>query len=299
MKILYVAKHGSGGNQDEDAIAHALTTLGHEVIRIQEHKGGAATGESADFLLFHKWSGRMANKVIPWLKMKKVFWYFDLVDYQQDPTLRKRNLNRINWMGSTVPMVDLGFCTDGDWVRKDYSGGKLVRLLQGADGRFIGKQNSARDPIEILFTGISKGGGVKRIGFVDDMVTRYGDKFEHISSGSYQHSLGRRITRAKIVVAPDSPVTNYYWSNRVYTSLGFGAFMLHPYCKTLLSHYEDRKEIVYYKSRKELHKLIEYYLSRPEERERIAEAGMKRTLAEHTYKHRCEKLIQIVKERLF
>ena len=50
--------------------------------------------------------------------------------------------------------------------------------------------------------------------------------------------------------------------------------------------FEPDEEAVYFKSLKELPELIDRYLKDPEERARIATAGRRRFLSEHTVGHR-------------
>lgn len=294
MRILYVAKHGSGGNQDEDAITNALTQLGHQVVCVQEGRTPRADLKY-DLVLFHKWDDVLTMRRI---RAPKVFWYFDLVDFPDD-TLAKRNQNRMDWMKRVTPHVAIGFCTDGDWVNRDTTG-KLVRLLQGADGRLAFPGTPGTLLIPILFTGI-KNGGAKRYSFVDHMErtwNRGGKQSFYHAQRVHGKPLADLIASSKVVVAPDGPVTDHYWSNRVYLTLGFKAVLFHPYCATLEDHYKDREEIVYYHSREELRELLLTYFQSPEDRKRIAHNGYQRTITEHLYLHRCKTLIQTVKERL-
>lgn len=291
MRIAYVAKHYSGGNDDEGAIHFALERLGHEVIRIQESKGSKVLGYRPDIVLFHKWYD---TESIARISCPKVFWYFDLVNYP-DLSLRGRCQERIRWMDLVMPLVDLGFCTDGDWVRRNPA--KLIHLTQGADERVMDKGKWLPNQPPILFTGI-RNGGRGRVAFVDMMRERYGDKFKWIERGTYGRRLADQIASSQIVVCPDSPVTNHYWSNRVYMAAGFQGFIIHPYCLHLTADYEDRRELLFYTDSINLHALIEHYLSVPEERERVALAAFNRTKAEHTYRHRCETLIRTIKDRL-
>lgn len=303
MKILYVANHNQPtGNDDEGAIAYALEKLGHTVELLSERKGEKAVkiAPRFDLLLFHKWehTGWLERISIP-----KVFWYFDLVKYQ-DTALVSRNGTRINWMKKTINLVDLGFCTDGDWVNQD-STGKLIRLTQGADERKIGFGNPYAVPstlvnnASILFTGIRNGGGTGRIDFVDSMKAKYGEQFSHISKGVHGAELANLIASKAIIVAPDSPITDNYWSNRVYLTLGFGGFLLHPYCRTLVNQYANNKHIVYYSSRDDLHDLITYFLEHPDLRKDIQVQALAHTTSHHTYYHRCRILIDTVNQRIF
>lgn len=298
MRIAYIARHGQvNSNDDEGAIAYALRKLGHDVMLLSEGSGHAVYNLRPDLVLFHKWSDTNALRRLP-TRVKKVFWYFDLVEFP-DSSLETRNSARRSWMESVTPVVDLGFCTDGDWVAKD-STGKLVWLPQGADERVIGPGRFADSNVlpSILFTGIGRAGGVGRGNFVQDMMDRYGGRFRQVARGVYGRRMADLISQFGIVVAPDAPITDRYWSNRVYLCLGFGAFLLHPKCVNLLHHYQDAVDIVYYSNRKELHSLIEHYSEQSEKRKIIANSGVLRTFKEHTYRHRCEILLSTVKDRL-
>lgn len=296
MRIGYVAKHDSGGNDDEGAITFALEKLGHSVQRLREQRGYVAYKFDCDFVLFHHWHD---IESIAKIGVPKVFWNFDLVTYP-DPTLRERNERRARWMQEVTGVSDLGFCTDGDWVNQDASG-KLVWLLQGADERVVGPGQLKDDlplPPPILFVGSYRGGGAGRESFVSEMQQHYSDDFGVVQR-THGRALADVIASTQIVVAPDHPATDRYWSNRVFNTLGFGGFLLHPRCKELETMYEDRQEIVFYDSRPELHELIEHYSRHPDVRRVIAKFGYEQTLQEHLYRHRVEQLVKTVQERLF
>lgn len=314
MRILYIAKHNQPqSNDDEGSISCSLQSLGHIVHIVKENRLDIKAFKTrADIMLFHHWNqfGIMKSIGVP-----KVFWNFDLVDFK-DSTMNHRTEERIHWMNQATEIVRLGFCSDGDWVHKDTTG-KLLRLTQGSDPRikydtdnplvcsnsttshYHGHDNYGQpvEDISILFTGSTKV-GQRRESFVAEMRNTYGDKFHQVGGRLHGERLRAVISRSQIVVAPDGPASNYYWSNRVYLMLGYGAFLIHPYCETLTYQYEDKKEIVYYHSREELHHLIDYYQDKPEERAAIAQAGLDRTRKEHTYLHRCKDLIKVVQSRL-
>jgi hypothetical protein len=54
---------------------------------------------------------------------------------------------------------------------------------------------------------------------------------------------------------------------------------------------EDRRHLVLYRSPRELFELIDHYLTHPDERRRIAEAGETLVLERHTYVHRVQALL--------
>lgn len=305
MKILYVAKHDSGGNDDEGAVSFALESLGHKVLRVPETVDEGflqAWCRGSDLCLFHKWYNLPLLKKI---EGPKAFWYFDLVDWPSDPSLRSRCETRKRWMADVVPLVDLGFCTDGDWVERwnkkiketndameglsDYSE-KLVTLRQGADERVVGFGCERERTIDVLMVGIGKGGGTERESFVQDLRDRYGQRFVHVERGVYGRQLADLVATAKVMVCPDSPVTDRYWSNRVYVLGGFGACLLHPVVSGLGQGG--------YKNRKDLFQQVDNLLESSDTRNMIQKVTLECIKTKHLYRHRCEELLRVVKERL-
>lgn len=295
MKILYIARHDqTGTNDDEGAIAHVLGKLGHPVIRVQETSKIKPWKHDADVCLFHHWSDIDAIREIA---IPKVFWCFDLIDYP-DKTLSHRNERRKEWMGRVTPLVDIGFCTDGDWVANDTSG-KLVQLMQGADERVMGPgDEGGRLDKDIVFVGGTHGGW-EREHCVYSLQQRYGKRFMAVSRGVHGRALANLLSTVPIAIAPTGPVTDRYWSNRVYMTLGFGGFLLHPYAADLTRHYAPGTELTYYQGQDDLHQKIDHFLKYPAERRLIQARALKRTTEEHTYRHRCERLIQVITERIF
>lgn len=293
MRIGYVGKFDQPNADDEGAITFALQALGHHVERVPERKGHTAKNFAVDFYLCHHWQDYAA---MAQLRRPKVAWTFDLITYP-DPMLARRNQERVVWMRRLADVADLIFSTDGDWVAQDETG-KFVWLPQGADERVVGRGIPHGDPVPLLFTGIGRGGGRERVEFILDMQERYGEGFRHIQKGVYGRDLAHLIASTGIVLAPSGPVTDRYWSNRVYNVLGFGGFLLHPFSEGLAKQYKDGAEIMFYRHRVHLHDLIREYRDDRAGRQRIALAGLETTKQRHLYRHRCERLVEVVKERL-
>ncbi len=293
--VLYVGKHDQllSSADDEGSIYDALQVYGHTVHRVREIMGRRAYRMKADFLLFHKWDDITGIEACD---MPRVFWYFDLVEYP-DSTIEARNQVRRNWMSKTLPLVHTGFCTDGDWVDKDYSG-KLIHLTQGADHRIVGKfiPSFHSHKHDILFTG-TKRGGIGRTSFVAEMENKWGKSFHHIQSGYYGLALNKLVSESSIVVAPDHPVTDKYWSNRIYVTLGSGGFLLHKSTKGLDNQYKNGCHYIAYDTRDILHQQIRYYLDSPNVRKEISEEGLRHTVSYHTYLNRVGDMIRTLKER--
>lgn len=81
---------------------------------------------------------------------------------------------------------------------------------------------------------------------------------------------------------------------RVFETLSTGSFLLTNWLPTLGDLFEDGKHLVTYKTLDEMVEKAKYYLEHDDEREKIAKAGHDKFMANHTYKHRVEKILSIV-----
>lgn len=299
MRIIYVGQHGSGGNQDEDAVAYALTQLGHQVTCVLDSQARAAELNQipTDFMLFSK--GPDTQFIREYTAAPIVLWYWDMVE-AADFTIADRGVKRTAWMAEIMPYISLGFCTDGDWVSRFPD--KFSWLMQGADERYMGYGTPNRQWPPILFAGTLRH-GLKRQAHIQSLQRMWNSKMAILGwQGPRYRKHGRELAdifaSTKIVIAPDGPQTDNYWSNRVYLTMGLGGFILHPYCARLAQQYVEGKELVMYHSQDQLNDLIHEYLADDAKREAIRLAGFNRTQAEHTYRHRCAELVRIVQERV-
>lgn len=315
MKILFIAKHGPIDNQDEDAVTYALTQLEHEVVCVEENPRRRKESEkelesialTCDFALGFKCP---TISLLGNLPCPKVIWYFDKVGDGGDTSLTPRSKSRIAWFRDMLPYCRIAFITDGDFVASnpwDYTRkGVIKQLMQGTDERFIGfgqyPKDSIEQPPEIVFAGMVNH-GQDRAAHIRHLQGRWNSHFGILGDGG----LGRRIhgrqladyfSATKIVVSPQGPNTDRYWSNRVYLTTGLGGFLLHPYCDGLVDHYTPNKDLIYYHDWKELDDLIVYYLNNDTAREEMRQAGYERTIKDHLYRHRCQTLIKLVEEVL-
>jgi hypothetical protein len=307
MRVLYVAySHAADhDNADENCIGWCLERLGHTVVRVRERECGdhlphLLKGEPFDFVLFHKWEEYDVLAALPW---PKVNWYFDLISNNDDQTLLSRMEFRRRWYSKVLPLCSLIAFTDGDWVAHDRTG-KLRWLTQGCDPRVAGPGKPYEGPPRppLLFAGMIHHGH-RRAAHVAELKARYGDDLEILGDrfGPAFRKHGRELAdymAGRIVIAPDGPCTDRYWSNRVYQALGFGAFLLHPHCRALAEHYHFGQELAVYRGWDELHNQIELYRQHEVQRNFLAAAGLHRTLREHTYKHRVERLVEEVRKVL-
>jgi hypothetical protein len=104
---------------------------------------------------------------------------------------------------------------------------------------------------------------------------------------------------AKIVVG-DNAVNSIpgYWSDRLYLSMGCGAFLLYPYVPGIEGQFRDGEHLVLYKDEKDLHKKIRHYLKHKEERWEIAWNGWEHAHQNHTIPHRVQAIEEILRSAL-
>lgn len=85
---------------------------------------------------------------------------------------------------------------------------------------------------------------------------------------------------------------------RLYEATGVGAMLLTDRKDNLHELFEIGQEVVAYSSKEEAAEMVRHYLAHPHEAERIAKAGQARTLREHTYAHRMQELVPILKRHM-
>lgn len=132
----------------------------------------------------------------------------------------------------------------------------------------------------------------------------YGDRFLHVGgdgqTGTIRGNGLNEIYGDTKVAIGDSLCLNfsypYYWSDRVYETLGRGGFMIHPYIKGMENHFEDKKHLVFFEfgNFDQLKDLIDYYIEHDKEREKIRKAGHEHVKENHTYKNRWEVIMTTV-----
>jgi spore maturation protein CgeB len=83
-------------------------------------------------------------------------------------------------------------------------------------------------------------------------------------------------------------------NNRTFDVAACGAFQLIEFKEDLPNHFNEDEEMVSFKNDLELMKKLDYYMEFAEERQRIADNARNRVLKEHTFKHRMEKMLDII-----
>jgi spore maturation protein CgeB len=108
------------------------------------------------------------------------------------------------------------------------------------------------------------------------------------------------LHNSKIAFNRHSNLADLEYANnmRLYEATGVGTLLLTDYKQNLSDMFDPGREVIAYRNTDECVELAGYYLTHDEEREKIARAGQRRTLTEHTYHHRMQELVDIVQRYL-
>ncbi len=81
---------------------------------------------------------------------------------------------------------------------------------------------------------------------------------------------------------------------RLFEAAGCGAFQIADWKPALDSLFKPEREVVTFETRDELKEKVDYYLSRPEERQQIADRAYARAHREHTYEMRLREMFRVM-----
>ena len=109
----------------------------------------------------------------------------------------------------------------------------------------------------------------------------------------------RVMARSRITLNTHAAVAGHAANNlRLYEATGMGALLVTEARSNLGELFDVGAEVVAYENPREAGELVRYYLDHPEDAQAIAAAGQARTLREHTWTNRMERLSRIIGERL-
>ena len=92
----------------------------------------------------------------------------------------------------------------------------------------------------------------------------------------------------------DSHVPCHQASPKLFEAMACGSFVLSDKQKDAEALFQDKKHLVFFNNEQDLRSKIQYYLERPEERQRIADAGCMEVTTHHTYQHRLKYILDML-----
>lgn len=314
MRIVFYGNFGVSYSSETHHAA-SLELLGHEVIRLQEPKFAAdeilAEALKSDLFVWiktHGWNtpGDM-HRTLSTLRdagVPSISYHLDLymglrrwTQYRNDPFL----------MG-----LDHFFTVDqlmADWLNENTPvRGHYVPAGVFEPECYIAPPTNCRHPFanDVIFVGQRNyhPEWPYRPQLIDWLQDTYGDRFTRIAGDTPAGTTrGRELNRlyadSKVVVG-DSLCLNfdypYYWSDRVYETVGRGGFLIHPRVKGMERHFEDHEHLAFYDygDFDQLHDLIEYFLRDHDARNEVRTAGQAHVKANHTYTQRWTEILKAV-----
>jgi len=313
MRIVFVGNFGVDYSS-ENHHKKSLESLGYEVIAMQE---GVVNGEQilaeareSDLLVFIHTHGWQTSGLVECLKELKdlgiptMTYHLDLwfgIERQKD--LEEDGFYENIGHFFTVDKLMANWFNENTDVKGHYLQAGVFDeecYIQEVTDE-LREQSIIKD---VVFVG-SKGYHYEwqwRPQLINWLRETYGDNFTHVGgdgdTGTIRgKNLNATYTISKVAVG-DSLCLNfdypYYWSDRVYETLGRGGFMIHPYIKGMEKHFEDGKHLVFFKfgDLDDLKSKIDYYLEHDEERENIRRAGHQHVKQNHTYKNRWQTILK-------
>lgn len=324
MTILYVGNF-SQRHCTEVHLAATLESLGHEVIRLQENElqlDWAVNPEGVDLFLYTRtWGDKVTLEDLEKLRRARI----PTVSYHLDlyVGLSRKYLHEgktLDEVLQTDPFwrTDFVFTPDGDPKSAEVFERNGVNHYYIKPGVFH-PECYMSDHIkgseylaDVLFVGGGDWPGSpngyghpewpyrdRLIGWLYDTYGARFTKFGYPQETIRNAGLNELYANSKVVIG-DSVCLGfnhtYYWSDRVYETLGRGGFLIHPYIKGMEEEFKDGVHLVYYKygDFNELKAKIDYYLEHDEERERIRKAGHEFVKNHATYHARLTNMLQTV-----
>jgi hypothetical protein len=286
----------------ETHLAKTLENLGHEVIRLQEDTTQDVVGKCDLFLFTRTWGNTVKMEHLQEYKKMKiptVSWHLDLyVGLQRDGGID----NDPFWR------TDFVFTPDGDPKSAEVFKEKGINHHYMKPGVFKDECYIPKIPTpdrhELIFVGSYNyhPEWPYRQQLIDFLKSTY-PQFEHWGPEGRGlvrgDALNRLYANTKVVVGDslclgfDKP---YYWSDRVYETLGRGGFLIHPYIEGMDEEFVDGVHLAYYKygDFEELKAKIDYFLQADRVREDIRKIGHEFVKKHATYENRAKDVLDVV-----
>lgn len=320
MKIVYVGNF-TQQHCTEVHLAATLRDLGHEVIEVQENGGDdfwlfteLKAALPFDLFLFTRtWGQTVTLRHLALLKeagIPSASYHLDLyVGLQREDGLDNDPFWRTDYV----------FTPDGSEVAAKVFAEKGINHYYMKPGVFkpecyIAPVRPGMDKFNrVVFVGGGSATGEgpqyghkewpyrgELIKFLQDTYRSHFHKFGWPQETIRNEALNQLYAESAVVVGDSLCLENktrpYYWSDRVYETMGRGGFIIHPYIKGMEEEFKDGEHIVYYEfgNWADLKGKIDYYLEHDEERENIRHLGHQKVKADCTYHNRMAQMLETV-----
>ena len=201
---------------------------------------------------------------------------------------------------------------DAEYLSVAFDDAVLARLE--ADGVSAGPDTERRHPVSFVGSIHSDSvhrGGVQLFERLSSQVDMQlwgpiNAKLRHSSPIRARHhgqawgmDMYRVLAESRIAVNRHGDFAGGYAANmRMFEATGVGALLMTESATNLPDLFEPGREVVAYDDADDLIAKIRHFLEHEDERRRIAAAGQRRTLSQHTYRERMTQLAQMLEARL-
>ena len=304
MKVAFLGNFAVDYSS-ENHHKRSIEALGHEVVAMQEGVTPAEVvlgcAKNSDLFVWvhtHGWQTpghpSMADvlKELEVLGVPTITYHLDLWKGLE----RERDLEQDEF----YKHIGHFFTVDklmADWFNEN-TNVKGHYLPAGVYGEECYEAESEGKKYDVIFVG-SKGYHHEwpwRPQLIDWLKSTYGERFTHIGGdGELPTTRGEALNQlyadTKVVVG-DSLVLGfdypYYWSDRVYETIGRGGFLLMPYIKGLEDEFNLETELPTFRfgDFDNLKHTIDFYLKEDVFRETVRKKAFNKVVNNYTYKHR-------------
>jgi|15BtaG_2_1085339.scaffolds.fasta_scaffold00237_22 hypothetical protein len=305
MKIAFIGNFTQ--IYHEEGKARSLARLGHDVYRFAENTFNNEDVEeiislNVDLLIYAKLNISIDKK--DFLQkmgqhgIKRVCWHPDLMF----------NTEKERWLVSnpTYTLSDYIFTSDGGH-QKDFKklGLNHYCIRQAIYDKCCyrsEKELMSFKDVEIIFVGGSSHVlHSHRKEFLTILSDKFGNKFRHVGTfdEEWRNDALNDLFNSVSIVIGDSVYSPYYWSNRLYETIGRGAFIIHNKIEGIEDEYAKGLHFDTYENGNydDLISKIELHLQDTEELKKQGVAGMEYTRRNHTLMNRAQQVISIIERR--
>ena len=222
-----------------------------------------------------------------------------------------------NWkrFQKAIPSYDIHFVIRDDNISKLENKGAqhVIRYHKGYDSQYHRLLPNEEKKYDVFFAGrwekkresdiafLIQNGIFVTVAGINDWKRKgkYWDiiKGSFIETGVYGQDYTKALNHSKIALCFYSGWNKDLENSRMYEIPACGTFMLAKRNSENIKFFEEAKEAEFFLSDEELLEKVKYYLSHPQERQRIAAAGRKRCLTSgYSYRERLKWMLQIVCE---
>lgn len=270
-----IADDNLGGSIWIRHIGDTLSQMGHDV-RYCHYESDTL---SADYVIIQsEWIEKNAYKTSR--RAIVLLGHFTSVVYPDSTKLRERDIVLTQWKGEVVDDWEKRSGLKAHYFPHGYFPEEFTPYPYKRDAIWIGSESPFRDLSRFEGLPILK---------VTGLPTRAVS--ESYSCGNLCPNVHLNIQRGEMVNVPESVIDKpgYAVNERLFWICGAGGFQLADE-NPLIREFYDEDEVPMANA-DELKMKFEYYLAHPEEREKIAKKAHDRTMKEHLYEHRINKIL--------